>query len=358
LKKISLFCLFCIVFSACVFQKNTEIKLKIENQENKIKELENITADLKKNHELQLEDQIQKIEKLEQFIFLINTQIEKGIIVKLIPPFIPQEVEFCGEKVPLTKFQVRERLERALLQEMNRLGMYLVFLRSGRWFPMIEKEIQNQELPDDLKYLAVIESDLNVEAYSYAGAVGLWQFITSTAKNLCGLTINSYIDERLDPEKSTNAALKHLKELYQEFGDWMSALVGYNMRKDRYKKERIKERALGFYDVKDIPNETSQYPFRAIAVKLIMENPEKYGFPDWEKINKVKYSPYPVQPVIVTISKNRERIVDIAEYYKMSYYEFRVFNPHLLIKKNRYKEVVRDYLPLGKYRIYIKKDSE
>lgn len=357
-KTLLLLCLICIIFSGCIFRKNTEIKLKIENQENQIEELKKRIASLKEGHDLQLENQAQELDKIKHFISLINAKLEEDIVTRFVSPFIPQKLEFCGEEVPLTKFQVKERLEQVLLWEMNRLGMCLVFLRSGRWFSMIEKEIQNQGLPDDLKYLAVIESDLNVEAHSYAGAVGLWQFIASTARNQCGLTINYYIDERLDSQKSTNAALKHLKELYQEFGNWTSALAGYNMHKDRYERERVKERALGFYEVKDIPEETLQYPFRAIAVKLIMENPEKYGFPSWEKINKVKYSPYSIQPVTITVSKYRERIVEIAERYGMTYYEFRVFNPHILIRRNRYKEVIRNYLPRGKYRIYVKKGTE
>ncbi len=359
-KILILFCLFTFLFSHCSLNKNPELELKIEEQKVRVKEqeakvekLEQELANLREYYDFQLKNQAEEMKKLEHLLSLMNSQKKEGPIVRFVSPFIPDKVEFCGKNVPLDEFEVRERLEWALFGEMNRWGMCLIFLRSGRWFPLIEKEIQAQGLPNDLKYVAAIESDLNTGAYSYAGAAGLWQFIRDTATNLCGLTINSYIDERLDPEKSTEAALKHLKELYQEFGDWMSALAGYNMHKDRYKNEKIKEHALTFYDIKDIPAEALQYPFRAIAVKLIMENPEKYGFPSWEEINKVKYDPYPVKPIILVVRKTKERIVEIAERFEMTYYQFRVFNPHILIRKNRYKEVIRDYLPLGKYRIYI-----
>jgi len=360
LKKISiLICLFAFLFSNCSFNKNPELESKIENQEAKVNKLEQELASLKEYYDFQLKNQTERIEKLRQFLSLMNSQEKENPVVRFVSPFIPDKVEFCGEEVPLEKFEVRERLERALFREANRWGMCLIFLRSGRWFPLIEENIKKQNLPKDLKYVAAIESDLNTEAYSYAGAAGLWQFIKDTATDLCGLTIDSYVDERLDPEKSTEAALKHFKELYQEFGDWMSALAGYNMHKDRYRREKIKEHAVNFYDIKDIPLEALQYPFRAIAVKLIMENPEKYGFPSWEEIGKAKYDPYPVKPITLVVRKTKEKIVEIAERFGMTYYQFRVFNPHILIKKNKYKVVTRDYLHLGKYKIYItKKDTK
>ena len=307
----------------------------------------------------ELEEAIRQVsentENLKKFINLLKTN--QGQFPKSnFPVFIPEHVDFCQEEVPLDRFRVRERLEQALINEMNRPAICLVCLRSGRWLPLIEQKIQEMNLPEDLKYVAVIESDLNPEAYSYAGAAGLWQFIKSTGKRF--LKIDSYIDERLDSEKSTEAALGHLAELYTEFGDWPSALAGYNMHKDRYKNARTKEQAQDFYAVRDISNESLQYPFRAIAIKLIMEYPDKYGFPPIEEINEIKYKPYPVEAAIVSVDYRTEKIVDIAKRLGMTYQEFRAFNPHILVGKNSYGEVVRAYLPKGKYKLYIfKKDT-
>ncbi len=304
----------------------------------------------------ELEEEIRRLsedtENLKKFIGLLQAK-QDAFPKGNFPVFIPEHVDFCQEEVPLNKFKVRERLEQVLINEMNRSAMCVVFLRSGRWFPLLEQKIKEMNLPEDLKYVAVIESDLNPEAYSYAGAAGLWQFIKSTGKRF--LKIDSYIDERLDPEKSTEAALTYLVELYSEFGDWPSALAGYNMHKDRYKDARVKELAPDFYAVRDIPNESLQYPFRAIAVKLIMEHPDKYGFPPREEIEKIKYRPYPVESAIISIDYPREKIVDLAKRLGMTYSEFRALNPHILVQKNNYGEAVRAHLPRGKYKMYIKK---
>ncbi len=363
MKKILIFpLLFILLFTVncSLFKKDLTLEPRISAQEKRIQELERkleYLKYLKWNYDFQLEMQTQELEKIKEFIRLLRAQ-QSEFSKKDIRPFIPEEVYFCGEKVPLDRFGVRERLEWALFREMNRWAMALVFLRSGRRFPMIEKKIKERELLEDLKYVAVIESDLNLEAYSRAGAAGLWQFIKSTGKLY--LVINSYIDERYDPERSTEAALTYLEELYRdpEIGDWMSALASYNMGKDRYLKEKAKEGAQDFYDVQDIPLETRRYPFRAIAVKLIMENPEKYSFPSLEKINEIKYKPYSLEVQVVTVIQRKERIVDIAQQLGMTYQEFRVLNPHILILKSKrrrnYGEVIRDYLPRGPYRIYVK----
>lgn len=349
--------LFILLFTAdCSLFRGLKLEPKPSDREvileKKIQELEEEIRRLKEGSGLQIKEINQNIEDVKKLIELLK--IKHGELPGVnFPIFVPENVVFCGEEVPLNKFNIRERLEQALINEMNRSSMALVFLRSGSWFPLIEQKIKEKNLPEDLKYIAAIESDLNPEAYSYAGAAGLWQFIKDTGRRY--LKINSYIDERFDPEKSTEAARKHLGELYSELGDWPSALVGYNMHKDRYKKEKAKERASDFYEVRDIPSEALQYPFRAIAVKLIMEHPDKYGFPTLEELNKIKYKPYPIEAAMIDVGSRSERIVDIAKRLGMSYQEFRVLNPHILIKKNSYGEVVRDYLPRGKYRVYVLK---
>lgn len=331
------------------------LKSKLNTQEKRIAELERELKRLKENYDSHLETQAQEIEMLKEFISLLKEQQDK-LSVKPMYPFVPEKVMFCNEGVPLDRFgaEVKERLEWALRLEVDRWAMALIFLRSGRWFPMIEEKIKELGLPDDLKYVAVIESDLDPRAYSSAGAVGIWQIIKSTATNIMRLRVDSYVDERYDPEKSAEAALKHLKNLHQKFGEWPSALAGYNMNADTYAEIKAKERARDFYDLKAIPVQTQRYPFLAIAVKLIMENPEQYGFPSLEEINKIKFKPYNTELKIVAVNYQKEKIADIAERLGMNSYQFRTFNPHLA-PTDKYGKMNKDYLPRGKYRIYIKK---
>ncbi len=344
-----------LFLAGCWLKKDISLEPQIIAQDEKIEELEKEIKYLKKNYQFQVEQVAQELEKIKEFILLLEAR--QGDISKAsLRPFIPEEMEFCGEKVPLERFRVKERLESALSYELARSGISLVFLRSGRWFPLIENKIQEKNLPQDLKYVAAAESYLNPEAYSFAGAAGLWQFIRDTGRK-CKLSINTYVDERFESEKSTEAALEHLRVLYLEFKNWPSAFAGYNMHKDRYKKALLKERSRDFYDVKDIPKESLEYVFRIIALKLIMEYPEKYGFPSINEINKLKYQPYPVEAKEVIVSGKAERIVEIASRLGMNYHEFRIFNPHIKVGKNSYGEVARDYLPKGKYKIYVLKKN-
>lgn len=341
----------------CNFHKkfNLEITEKLNAQEKKIEKLQQQLQILEQNYQLKTEQQAKEIEKLKQFINLLQ-KYNRENAQTLINPFIPEKVTFCGQPVPLDKFKVRERLKRALQSEMTRWPMALIFLRSGRWFPMIEEKIRKLGLPYDLKYIPAIESDLNPETPpSYAGAAGMWQIIKSTARNIMGLRVDYYLDQRYDPQASTQAALVHLQELYAEFNNWLSALAGYNMHKDRYREQMQAEGVDNFYEVIGIPIQTQRYVFRAIAVKLIMENPEKYGFPPLEKINEIKFQPYPVISKVITV-KSQESIPSIARRLGMSCYEFRTFNPHIAPVNSR-GNIIRDYLLRGKYKVYIKKES-
>lgn len=154
--------------------------------------------------------------------------------------------------------------------------------RAETYFPMIEQILAEEGVPDEMKYLAVIESALNPTARSWAGAAGMWQFIPSTGR-ASGLTVTRDIDERLDPEKATRAAARHLVELYEMFGDWQLAIGGYNMNPYRLMRivERTSER-LGrqatFWDVWDnIPRETRGYVPSFIAVSLLFSNPDVFN---------------------------------------------------------------------------------
>jgi len=186
-------------------------------------------------------------------------------------------VTFCGEFVPLHLPDVRERLEKELLLMLwDRAQVILWLKRSGRYFPHIETLLKGTGLPEDLKFIAVIESALRPHAGSGKGARGIWQFIATTGRKY-GLTVNEYLDERRNFHLSTRAAIAYFKELHGLFNSWTLACAAYNMGEEGLKK-RIEQQEVSDYYHLDLPTETERYILRAVAAKLILSNPSHYGF--------------------------------------------------------------------------------
>ena len=189
---------------------------------------------------------------------------------------LDQEYSFAGETMPSENFDAVERLDRELSVNSYWHSSTLLNIKStGRYFPVIEPILAEHGVPDDFKYLAVIESNLR-NVTSPSGAKGIWQFLKSTGQHY-GLEVNSEVDERYHLEKATHAACRMLKDYYSEFGSWTLAAAGYNMGETRLRKQLASQKAKTYYDL-NLNQETSRYIFRILAVKEIYQDPQAFGF--------------------------------------------------------------------------------
>lgn len=192
-------------------------------------------------------------------------------------PQIPAKATFADTEYDLDRIDLYERLDRELTAIAYTHGNTLLLLkRANRYFPEILPILKKNGVPEDIIYLACIESTLNPRAYSPAKAAGIWQFIPSTAKQY-GLEVNEYVDERYNIEKATAAACRFLKSLKAKYGDWESVAAAYNAGPARISKELDSQQASTAMDLY-LNEETTRYMFRILATKLIMENPRAYGF--------------------------------------------------------------------------------
>ncbi|MCP3944929.1 MAG: transglycosylase SLT domain-containing protein [Desulfobacteraceae bacterium] len=187
------------------------------------------------------------------------------------------EIKFCGVTIPHENPQIRQRLEKeVLLAVHNRPQVILWIKRSARYFPHIEKILNQENLPMDLKYVPVAESALRPHSSSSKGAVGYWQFLKATGKQH-GLRIDNNIDDRRNLFKSTRAACSYIKELNVQFGSYLLALCAYNMGESGLNSEIKAQENKNVFSLY-LPLETQRYLFKIIAIKMILEHPEKYGF--------------------------------------------------------------------------------
>lgn len=189
---------------------------------------------------------------------------------------LPEMLDFAGEAVPMDRPDVRESLDRELLVNTYwHSNTLLAIKRARRWFPVIEPILKANEIPDDFKYLAVIESSLS-NATSAAGAKGFWQFLEETGKQY-GMEITEQVDERYDVEKSTSAACQYLKDAYDIYGSWAMAAASYNMGMAGLQRKSAQQYQSGYYDLL-LNEETGRYVYRILAVKEIFNHADQYGF--------------------------------------------------------------------------------
>ena len=256
------------------------------------------------------------------------------------PPAVPEYVVFCGDTIRFDTTEKYERMDRELMAfTYMQTTTTLMLKRSMRYFSQVVPVLKEKGVPEDFKYLMVIESNLDPKAVSSTGAVGLWQFTRATAQEF-GLEVNSEVDERYHAAKETEAACSSLKRAYARFGDWVTVAASYNCGMGGMSRRIEEQKQKSFFDLL-LPEETSRYVYRILVAKMLFENPFAFGFDVPER--------YPwIQPQFtVTISDPIPSLVDFAERYCISYAELKRANPWLRSDKltNKNKRTYKIEIP-------------
>ena len=256
------------------------------------------------------------------------------------------DIDFCGEKVPLHSKDILERYEREVLKNaLWHSEMMLLHKRTGKYFPIIEQILASQGIPDDFKYLCVIESGLD-NVVSPAGAAGFWQIMSQTGKEF-GLDVSDQIDERYHLEKATEAACKYFKQAFQKFGSWTLVAASYNIGMSGLERRLKAQGTDNYYDLL-LNSETSRYVFRILAVKDILEHPNRYNF-DFDK--KDKYAPYSTYAVVV--DSTVPNWSEWAQRQSINYKILKLFNPWLRTSNLYNPSKVSYELQLPEEQVYI-----
>lgn len=235
---------------------------------------------------------------------------------------IPKNLNFAGEKTPIRDFSVREAMERELvINTYWQSQTLLLHKRANRWFPVIEPILKKNDIPDDFKYIPLIESQLT-NVVSPQGATGFWQLVEPTAKQY-GLEITEDIDERYNVVKSTEAACKYFKEAYKQFNNWTLVAASYNLGMTGVQSQLNRQKVSSYYDVL-LTEETARYIYRLLAMKEIISRPKVYGF-----ILRKK-DLYPVIPTKkMVIDSSIRSLADFAITEGINYKYLKLFNPWL-----------------------------
>ena len=229
--------------------------------------------------------------------------------------YIPEKVTIFDEEVPLEYFDVIESLERELIINVYFQSQTIQFIKyAHRFFPIIDSILLKENIPLDFKYVALAESGLRVNI-SPKGAAGFWQILESTAKEN-KLEVNEQVDQRYDLIKSTEAACRYFKQAYKKFGNWTLAAASYNIGINGLLKQTNFQNIDNYYNLYT-NSETSRYIFRIIALKLIMENPENYGYNELEKYPSIPYSTIVVDSSISNLAKFADSLGSNYKLLKM-----------------------------------------
>jgi hypothetical protein len=261
----------------------------------------------------------------------VVSQLRRSVPEGIAAIELPEEATLLEQGVPLHRPAVREAVAYELVLTVGRPLMPMLWTRRApEVLPMIEARLKEEGLPEDLKYLAMIESDLRWSVRSPAGAEGLWQFMPDTARRY-GLEVNRALDERRDPEKATEAAIRYLRELHEMLGDWYLVAAAYNAGENRVKDALEEQGRRSYFDL-FLPRETRRYVPRLLAAKLVFEDPQRFGLARMQPSFVPAY-----RHVQVEVRGLRADLLDLAREHGLDYAELRIANPQLR----------RSYLPRG-----------
>lgn len=240
---------------------------------------------------------------------------------------IPDKVEFAGRVISLARYDMRERYDREqIVIAYNHSNTILQTKRANNLFPILEPILKRNGIPDDFKYLAVIESNLDTRAISGAQAAGLWQLMPKTAQEL-GLEVNSEVDERFHIEKATEAACKYFNIAYKKYNNWITVAASYNAGMGRISDEQSKQQVTDAFDI-SLSAETSRYIYRLVAMKRFLENPKAFGY----SFRKEDFYPE-ISSKQVEVSDSVTDWTVWAATYGLSYLQLKDFNVWLRDKK-------------------------
>lgn len=235
---------------------------------------------------------------------------------------IPKNLSFASEKVPITDFSVRESIERELvINTYWQSQSLLIHKRANRWFSVIEPILKRNNIPEDFKYVALIESQLT-NVVSPQGATGFWQIIESTATGY-GMEVTDEVDERYHVAKSTEAACKYFKEAYKQFNNWTLVAASYNMGMNGLQNQLDKQKVDNYYDLL-LNEETARYVYRILAMKEIIGRPKVYGY---MLRKKDLYPPLPTKTI--TVDSTIHNLAEFAIQQNINYKILKIFNPWL-----------------------------
>lgn len=229
-------------------------------------------------------------------------------------PAVPSSVTFAGEKISLERQDLYERMDRELITfTYSHTNTTLILRRAERIFTQVVPILLKEGVPEDLKYLMTIESNLDPKALSVAGAAGLWQFTKSTAKEY-GLEVTAEVDERYNIEKETVAACAYLKKAYEKYGNWMTVAASYNAGQNGITRRIADQKQTHAFDLW-MAEETSRYMFRILTAKMLFDKPQAFGFGGGAVISY----PYTAPKEVVEVSSSITSLVDFAEKHGVTY---------------------------------------
>lgn len=249
---------------------------------------------------------------------------ESKVAALAVVPEIPTEVHFADEVITLNRADLRERMDREITAFTYSHQLTLLMIkRANRYFPIVEPILKECGVPDDLKYLMVIESNLSPLARSSAGAAGMWQFMQETGRKY-GLEVNTNIDERYNIEKATRAACAYLKESYEMYGDWMTVAASYNAGQNGITRRLEKQGVTNAMDLW-LVEETSRYMFRILTAKMVLENPKSYGF----ILKRSQLYPYIAPKEVITTTLQIDDLTTFAKEHGVTVAQLKEENPWL-----------------------------